>query len=124
MELHHLLCVLKFLKILRKLTSYYTLKIYPKDVHLKYLHSIRSCIYRVCVFTCYMLRYDSEMEGQLYAKEDIKTEIPFGKIVLTDETRQLNNRIIDCVFSKNVWKYTELRRDRDYPDHIDTVKGK
>ena len=63
------------------------------------------------------------MEGQLYAKEDIKTEIPFGKIVLTDETRRMNNCIIDCVFSEELWKYTGLRRDRDYPDHIDTVNG-
>ncbi len=43
-------------------------------------------------------------------------DMKFALIKLTDEIRELNDRIIDCYYVDNQWVFKKLRNDRQHPN--------
>ena len=48
-------------------------------------------------------------------------EIFYAPIALTDETRELDGRIIDCRYVDGRWVFQKLRHDRQHPNGLNAV---
>ena len=48
-------------------------------------------------------------------------EIFYAPIALTDETRELDGRIIDCRYVDGHWVFRKLRHDRQHPNGLNAV---
>jgi hypothetical protein len=51
-------------------------------------------------------------------------DMKFASIKLTDEIRELNDRIIDCYYFDNQWVFKKLRNDRQHPNGRIAVTSK
>ena len=56
--------------------------------------------------------------------DKVSDEICFAYIALTDEIRQMNEKILECHYVDGQWVFAKLRRDRLYPNGLTTVQGK
>jgi hypothetical protein len=45
-----------------------------------------------------------------------RKDMKFASIKMTDEIRELNDRIIDCYYVDNQWVFKKLRNDRQHPN--------
>ena len=54
-------------------------------------------------------------EAELYVMGPDATEVSFATIALIDDIRQLNDRIIECVYVDNHWIFVRLRNDHRNP---------
>lgn len=51
-------------------------------------------------------------------------EIKYASISVTDELREMNDKIIDCHKVDGQWVFKRLRHDRCSPNGRKTVKGR
>ncbi|ESO99998.1 hypothetical protein LOTGIDRAFT_213204 [Lottia gigantea] len=50
-------------------------------------------------------------------------EPAFGEIKVNKELRQLDNKIIECMWDGKYWKYMRQRTDKSFPNSFNTAKG-
>ena len=48
---------------------------------------------------------------------------PFSTIRVTKQIASLNNKIIECRWSDNEWEFIGERKDKSYPNNVDTARG-
>lgn len=49
---------------------------------------------------------------------------PFSQMKITKEIKDMDNRIIECKFENNQWKFMRERTDKSYPNAYSTAMGK
>ena len=77
---------------------------------------------------CFRLRIN-EGTGELWRttrpeSENASCEIVHDTISLTDELRQMNGQIIQCVRIDDKWIFDRLRTDRKHPNGKSAIRGK
>ena len=50
-------------------------------------------------------------------------DAPFAKMKYTKAMKDLDNKIIECKFEENQWKFMRERTDKSYPNSFNTAKG-
>lgn len=53
-----------------------------------------------------------------------RLDAPFAVMKYTKDIKDLDNKIIECKFENNQWKFMRERTDKSYPNSYDTAKGK
>lgn len=48
---------------------------------------------------------------------------PFAKMKYTKALKDLDNKIIECKFEDNQWKFMRERTDKSFPNSFTTAKG-
>ena len=51
------------------------------------------------------------------------TEVHFSTMKLNKQTRELNNKIIECKFENNQWVFMRERSDKSFPNSYNTAKA-
>lgn len=49
---------------------------------------------------------------------------PFAAMKYTSQLKDLDNKIVECKFENNQWKYMRERTDKSFPNSYTTAKGK
>ncbi|ESO99997.1 hypothetical protein LOTGIDRAFT_213203 [Lottia gigantea] len=60
-----------------------------------------------------------ETKGHLFVNG---LESAFGEIKMTKELRQLDNKIIECMWDGKYWKYMRQRTDKSFPNNLETAE--
>lgn len=50
-------------------------------------------------------------------------EPPFATMKYSKSLRDLDNKIVECKFEENQWKFMRERTDKSYPNSFNTAKG-
>ncbi|XP_014209995.1 mRNA-capping enzyme [Copidosoma floridanum] len=58
--------------------------------------------------------------GELYVGQ---LDVPFDKIKLTKQLKELNNKIIECKYENNQWIFMRERTDKSFPNSYATAKS-
>lgn len=49
---------------------------------------------------------------------------PFAKMKYSKALKDLDNKIVECKFEDNQWKFMRERTDKSFPNAYDTANGK
>lgn len=58
--------------------------------------------------------------GELYVGS---LSVPFSKIKITKQLKELNNKIIECKYENNQWVFMRERTDKSFPNSYNTAKA-
>lgn len=79
---------------------------------------------RITVRLIFFEREQNSKEGDLLALVRGNVETPYAKIaIITDRIRQLNGRVIRCVYEEGQWKFCSPSI-RCYPNSHKTIESK
>ncbi|KAL5013443.1 hypothetical protein ScPMuIL_007713 [Solemya velum] len=59
-------------------------------------------------------------KGYLYV---LHLDVPFSEIKYTKELKEMENKIIECYWSNEGWKFMRQRTDKSFPNSLNTAKG-
>lgn len=63
-------------------------------------------------------------QAELLAIGQNQIEIPYAKIDMTEEIRQLDGQLIACENVDHQWVFKKVRKERQHPNSIRTVDGR
>ena len=62
-------------------------------------------------------------EAELYVVGPYRQEMLFDSILLNDEIRDLDDKVIDCLYVDHSWIFHKVRNDRKHPNGRQTVES-
>ena len=79
------------------------------------------CFVRIIVFFWWNQRED---KGELHLRKGKGQEVYFTDMEVTDEIREMDGKIIKCLYLDGRWVFKKLKNDRKHPNGFKTVQGR